>query len=129
MIKPMRKKAFLTGLVEGLSPVYLVAILISLKLHFFILVWLAYLVFGYLGSLYGVVYLHRASIDKIWLKKLFWSNAITWLIPPIGFFTAAATSTINDKNRGADYKLFERLSIFCFFSSTATATLVAWLVF
>jgi hypothetical protein len=46
-------------------------------------------------------YLKRPNINKMWLRVLFWSNVVTWLVPAVGFFTGFATLTINEKNHGS----------------------------
>lgn len=77
------------------------------------------------GALYGVRYIRQASKNNTWLKLLFWSNTLTWIIPPIGFFTYGATHTINLRNHGEDRKLFNRLSSACFWLSLINAIIMA----
>jgi hypothetical protein len=123
----MKKKAFVAGM-TGALPLGLVAALISLKFHFFILVWLIYIVFTLLGTIYGAAYIRQGKANEDWLKQLFWSNTATWLIPPLGFFTASSTGVINHVNKGNDYNLFRRLANFCFFASLVSATILVGLV-
>jgi multisubunit Na+/H+ antiporter MnhF subunit len=102
-----------------------IAVLISLKYHFFIY---AYLVMGLtsvIGALYGSRYLQKATKNNKWLKLLFWSNTFTWILPPIGFFTYGATHSINLRNHDEDRQLFMRLSTACFWLSFINAIIIA----
>lgn len=119
----MKRKAFVAGM-NGALPLTLIAALISLKFHFFILVWLVYTIFSLLGIIYGASYMRQGNVNEGWLKKLFWSNLATWLVPPLGFFTATSTGVINHANRGNDYTLFRRLANFCFVASLVSSTII-----
>jgi Na+/H+ antiporter NhaD/arsenite permease-like protein len=91
----------------------LVALLISLKYHFVIYAYLVMALSYVLGGYYGVYYIRKTSQNIKWLKLLFWSNTFTWILPPIGFFTYAATHVINSRNHGEDRTLYMRLAIVC----------------
>jgi Na+-driven multidrug efflux pump len=69
--------------------------------------------------------MQKASQNVKWLKLLFWSNTLTWILPPIGFFTGAATGVINSRNHGDDRVVFSRLSRACFWLSFINAIVMA----
>jgi hypothetical protein len=108
------------GLISGV-----VAVLISLKYHFFIYAYLLMVLTSVLGAFYGARYMQKTNKSKEWLKLLFWSNTFTWILPPVGFFTSAATRTINYRNQDADRKLFMRLATTCFWLSFINAIILA----
>jgi hypothetical protein len=124
----MKKKAFATGFTSA-TPLTLIALLISLKIHYFIIVWIIYIVFSLIGASYGASYIRNGNVNKNWLNQLFWSNAATWLIPPLGFFTSASTAVINRRNQGDDYSKFRWIANFCFLASIINATALAGLLF
>jgi len=108
------------GLISGI-----VAVLISLKYHFFINAYLVMVLTSIPGAFYGARYMQKANKSNEWLKLLFWSNTFTWVLPPIGFFTSAATHTINYRNQDADRKLFMRLASTCYWLSFINAIVLA----
>ena len=123
----MKKNPLAIGFVNRL--VYgLVAVLISLRYHFFIVVWLIAVGAQILGSLYGAKYFYKEHMDKDWLKLLFWSNTFAWVIPPVGFFISAATRIINLRNQADDHKVFARLAAIGFWLSFINAIILAKLL-
>lgn len=83
--------------------------------------WISYA----LGGFYGLHYIRKTNQSIKWLKLLFWSNTFTWILPPIGFFTYAATRVINSRNHGEDRKFFMRLAIVCFWLSLINTIILA----
>jgi hypothetical protein len=69
--------------------------------------------------------MQKSKVSSDWLKLLFWSNTFTWILPPFGFFTYAATRFINSRNHGSDYKLFMRLAAACYWLSFINAIILA----
>ncbi|HEU4966037.1 MAG TPA: hypothetical protein VFT53_00965 [Candidatus Saccharimonadales bacterium] len=59
---------------------------------------------------YSTWYIRRGKYNERWLALLFWSNVITWVIPVLGVFTAAATNLINMHNHGEDRRKYMRLA-------------------
>lgn len=119
----MRKNPFAVGFI-GALPFALIATLISAKLHFFIFVWLIYVIFSSIGAFYGTSYIRKDSSSEDFLKILFWSNTVSWIIAPLGFFTASATEIINHRNKGEDHNFFKNLSRFCFIASIVSLSLI-----
>jgi hypothetical protein len=111
------------GLISGA-----IAILISQKYPFFIYAYVVLLLTSLPGALCGVWYIQRRTLGGEWLKLLFWSNTLAWIVPPIGFFVCAATRTINFRNHGADREQFMRLAGGCFILSFINALILAWYV-
>jgi len=101
-----------------------VAVLISWRYPFLKPVFITTFLFTLLGAYYGIWYWKKGAFNKTWLRWLFWSNAIAWLIPFIGFFTSAATNVINHTNHGADRKVFKRLTSLCFVLSFINAAIL-----
>jgi hypothetical protein len=125
----MRKRnAFATGFYAGI-PYAVVALLISIKIHYFILVWLFSVVFQILGALYGASYIRKGHMNEDWLKVLFWSNLVTWIFPPLGLFGAGCTRVINYRNQGGDRNLYMKLAAFCFIASIINATVLFNILF
>ena len=64
-------------------------------------------------------------MSQDWLKFLFRSNLVTWIIPFIGFFTSTATYSINAGNHGQDrtkYIWFARIGFVLSFINSAIGT-------
>jgi hypothetical protein len=106
----------------------LIAALISWKYPFFKVVFITMIFTLAAGAIYGVRYGYQDGKNDTWLKLLFWSNTAAWLIPPIGFFTSAATRNLNLFNRGTDRRLFMRLAAVCFVLSFINAVILAKLL-
>jgi fructose-specific phosphotransferase system IIC component len=120
----MRKRAIAIGARQGL--LYgVIAVLISWRYPFLKPVFITTFLFTILGAYYAVWYIRKGALNKDWLHLLFWSNAITWLIPFIGFFTCSATQVINHINHGDDRKVFKRLTSICFVLSFINAAILA----
>jgi hypothetical protein len=119
-----KTRGFIIGLKGGLLW-GAIAVLISLKYHFFIYAYLVMVLTTALGGFYGLRYMQKAIKSNEWLKLLFWSNTFTWIVPPVGFFTCTATRYINYRNQGSDHKLFMRLAAICFWLSLINATILA----
>lgn len=51
----------------------------------------------WVGSSFPQWYLKREKISEKFVKILFWSNTVTWLIPPIGLFTSIATYQFTER--------------------------------
>jgi|SRR5665213_2671701 len=119
-----KTRGFIIGLKGGLLW-GIPAGLISVKYHFFIYAYLVMLLTSGLGAYYGVRYMRGTNKSNEWLKLLFWSNTVTWIVPPIGFFTYGATHSINLLNHDEDRKLFNKLSDACFWLSFVNAIILA----
>lgn len=124
----MQKSAFIIGARSGLLA-GLIAALISWKYPFFKPVFLTMIFTLAVGAIYGVRYGYQDNKNYTWLKLLFWANTVTWIIPPIGFFTSAATRNMNLFNHGADRKPFMRLAGVCFALSFINAIVLAKIYF
>lgn len=102
-----------------------IAVLISLKYHFFIYAYLVMVFTSSLGGFYGLRYMQKASKSNGWLKLLFWSNMFAWILPPVGFFTCTATRIINSRNNDSDRRLFIALTRVCYWLSFINAIILA----
>lgn len=121
----MKSPAFMTSFKFGLFYAVL-AIIINLKVHHFLPVWVVAQGFWAAGSIYGVAYMQKNDLASSggWLRVLFWSNTVMWLVPPLGLFGAGAARVINTRNQGADHGLFRGLINFCYIASLVIATIL-----
>jgi hypothetical protein len=108
------------GLISGL-----LAVLISLRYPFFLNVYIVTVLALMLGAYYGLHYIRKESKNLQWLKILFWSNTITWIVPPVGFFTCSASRVINVRNQGEDRKQYLILARICLILSFINAVILA----
>jgi len=124
----VRQRAALKGAKAGLGLAIVFAI-IGLKFPFIFISFLITEIFSIIGAIYGARYIYSKNKNITWLRILFWSNSVTWLVPPIGFATLSATHIINKANHGKDKLLFDRLRQTCFILCVITTLLFTKYIF
>jgi len=78
-------------------------------LVFFIITYLPY----FLGKKLSMRFIKKGFISKRAYGFLAWSNILTWLLPPLGIFTATATLILIKNSKRTPPKSYKVLAIFC----------------
>jgi len=120
----MKKSAVTLGMKQGLVS-GLIAVIFTWLFPFLLPVFLSLLIFSLIGAYYGIWYMRKGKVNKSWLHNLFWSNAVSWIIPPVGFFTCSATHYINYFNHGEDRETFITLRRMSYLLSLINAIVLA----
>ncbi len=81
-----------------------------------------------LGKAYATWYLSKPTVNKSWLKILFYSNWVAWILPLLGFFVASATYTMNRNNTGDDKSLYMTYAATCLSASVLNSVVTLVLV-
>lgn len=84
--------------------------------------------FAYFSARYLTKWLLSKNFFSPKIKRFIgWSNILTWLIPPLGIFTAAMTLTLIEDTPPQQIKKFKILSWACFCLSAVNGLFGVWL--
>lgn len=64
------------------------------------------------GWAFSALYIKMGKYNETFLKIVFWSNTVVWIVPMLGYFVAAVTSEINRRNQGSDKRKYFLLAGF-----------------